>query len=174
MPKDDKMERYVISVLVDNEAGVLSRVAGLFSRRGYNIDSLSVGETSEPAISRMTIVARGDDAIIEQVTKQLLKLIDVRRVEVLPPDKSVYRELVLIKVKADDSTRAAINDIVEIFRAKIIDIAHLSMTIELTGDQPKLQAFIDLMVPYGIMEVVRTGLTALERGDRDITQGGNL
>ena len=117
------MNRYVISVLVDNHSGVLSRVAGLFSRRGYNIDSISVGETLDPTKSRMTIVAHGDDAIIEQITKQLSKLIDVLKVAILPAENSVYRELVLIKVRADDQTRATISDVVDVFRAKIIDIA---------------------------------------------------
>ncbi len=162
------MKRYVISVLVENHSGVLSRVAGLFSRRGYNIDSLSVGETLDPAVSRMTIVAPGDDAILEQITKQLNKLVDVYKVVILPEETSVYRELVLIKVKADDKNRATISDVIDIFRAKIIDIAPLSMTVEITGDQPKVQAFIELMEPYGILEVVRTGLTALHRGDQNI------
>ncbi len=162
-------KRHVISVLVENQPGVLTRVAGLFARRGYSIDSLSVGETREPDISRMTIVARGDDAIIEQIKKQLDKLIDVIKVVFLPAESSVYRELVLVKVKADPESRASISGIVDIFRARIIDVAPNSVTVELTGDQPKIQAFVDLMEPYGIRELVRTGLTALQRGDEDIS-----
>ncbi|NLM26326.1 MAG: acetolactate synthase small subunit [Firmicutes bacterium] len=167
------MSRHVISVLVDNQSGVLSRVAGLFSRRGYNIDSLSVGETENSQFSRMTIVVRGDDSTLEQIKKQLNKLIDVIKVVSLTSESSVYRELVLVKVAADDKTRAAINDIVDIFRAKIIDIAPKSLTIEITGDEPKIQAFIDLMKPYGIIEMARTGLTALQRGDLSITNNNN-
>lgn len=162
------MKRYVISVLVDNHSGVLSRVAGLFSRRGFNIDSISVGETQDPTVSRMTIVTQVDDAILEQIIKQLSKLVNVLKVAVLPAEASVYRELVLIKVTADDSTRATISDIIEVFRAKIVDIAPKSMTVEITGDQPKLKALIDLLEPHGILEVVRTGLTGLHRGDQNI------
>lgn len=162
------MKRYVISVLVDNHSGVLSRVAGLFSRRGYNIDSISVGETLDPTVSRMTIVAHGDDAILEQITKQLSKLVDVLKVATLPDDASVYRELVLLKVKADDSTRATISDVIDVFRAKIVDIAPQSMTVEITGDRPKIQALVDLLSPHGILEVVRTGLIGLHRGDQNI------
>lgn len=162
------MTRHVISVLVDNEAGVLSRVAGLFSRRGYNIDSLSVGETNDNKLSRMTIVVRGDDAILEQIKKQLNKLVDVVKVVTLVPGNAVYRELVLMKVKADANHRAAITGVVDIFRARIIDVAPGSVTVELTGDEPKINAFIDLMHPYGVEELVRTGLTALQRGDQNI------
>ena len=162
------MKRYVFSVLVDNHSGVLSRVAGLFSRRGYNIDSISVGETLDPTVSRMTIVAHGDDAILEQITKQLSKLVDVLKVAILPDDASVYRELVLLKVKADDSTRATISDVIDVFRAKIVDIAPQSMTVEITGDRPKIQALVDLLSPHGILEVVRTGLIGLHRGDQNI------
>ncbi len=162
------MNRQVISILVDNQSGVLSRVAGLFSRRGYNIDSLSVGETETANLSRMTIVARGDDATLEQIKKQLNKLVDVIRVISLASEESVYRELVLLKVGAPSTNRAGISEIVDIFRAKIIDVASESMTVEITGDESKIKAFIELMQPYGIKEIVRTGLTALQRGDRDI------
>lgn len=161
------MNRQVISVLVENESGVLSRVSGLFSRRGYNIDSLSVGETQDSSVSRMTIVARGDDITLEQIKKQLNKLVDVIKVITLDTDTSVYRELMLLKVNTDSDTRAAISGIVDIFRAKIIDVAPSSVTVEITGDEPKIEAFIDLMKPYGIQELVRTGLTALKRGDLD-------
>ncbi len=159
------MNRHVISVLADNESGVLSRITGLFSRRGYNIDSLSVGETHDPSLSRMTIVATGDDHTLEQIKKQLLKLVDVKEVVSLNPSSSVYRELMLLKVKTNADTRAAICGIVDIFRAKIIDVAALSVTIEITGDESKTKAFVDLMRPYGIEELVRTGLTALRRGE---------
>jgi len=162
------MKRYVISVLVDNHSGVLSRVAGLFSRRGFNIDSISVGETQDPTVSRMTIVTQVDDAILEQIIKQLGKLVDVLKVAILPAETSVYRELVLIKVKADDRTRATISDIIDVFRAKIVDIAPRSMTVEITGDQPKIKALLDLLEPYGILEVARAGLVGMHRGDHNI------
>jgi acetolactate synthase-1/3 small subunit len=158
------MNRHVLSILVENQAGVLSRVSGLFSRRGYNIDSLSVGETEDPAISRMTIVVRGDDQILEQIEKQLNKLIDVIKVVELNPEQSVFRELALIKVKTDLSTRASVIEVVGIFRANIVDVSNDSLTIEMTGDEAKIDAFINLMNSYTILEVVRTGLTAIERG----------
>lgn len=162
------MKKHVLSVLVRNSSGVLSRVSGLFSRRGYNIDSLSVGKTNDPEISRMTISLNGDDDILEQFQKQLKKLVDTISVENLKPEDSVYRELVLIKVKADSENRAAINEIVKIFRSKIIDISKETLTIELTGDESKITAIINLMEEYGIKEMVRTGVTALERGDKTI------
>lgn len=162
------MKKHVLSVLVRNSSGVLSRVSGLFSRRGYNIDSLSVGKTNDPEISRMTISLNGDDDILEQFQKQLKKLVDTISVENLKPEDAVYRELVLIKVKADSENRAAINEIVKIFRSKIIDISKETLTIELTGDESKINAIINLMEEYGIKEIVRTGVTALERGDKTI------
>ncbi|MFP4697416.1 MAG: acetolactate synthase small subunit [Eubacteriales bacterium] len=162
------MKKLVLSVLVENHSGVLSRVAGLFSRRGYNIDSLSVGVTTNPDVSRMTIVARGDDQILEQIKKQLNKLVDVIKIIELPNDKSVYRELALIKVESTAQTRPSIIEIADIFRAKIIDVATEALTIEITGDQNKLSAFIDLLNPFGIKEIVRTGLTGIKRGNEDI------
>lgn len=162
------MNRHVLSVLVENQSGVLSRVSGLFSRRGYNIDSLSVGETEDPKVSRMTIVVRGDDYILEQIKKQLNKLIDVIKIIELKSDQSIFRELAMIKVKADDSCRASVIEIVGIFRAKIVDVANETLTVEMTGDEGKIEAFINLMKPYGIKEIVRTGLTALERGNKQI------
>lgn len=165
------MSRHVLSVLVSNQSGVLSRVAGLFSRRGYNIDSLSVGETENPDISRMTIVARGDDLVLDQITKQLEKLHDVLYVKELNPSKAVFRELMLIKVNATSENRASIIGIVDIFRANIIDVASESLVIEITGDQAKLDAFIGLIEPYGIKEFTRTGLTALQRGNKVIKDG---
>ncbi|MNN14014.1 Acetolactate synthase small subunit [compost metagenome] len=163
------MDKHVLSVVVKNYSGVLSRVAGLFSRRGYNIDSLTVGRTENPELSRMTITMNGDSDIVEQVKNQLAKLEDVKKVIELDPDSSVYRELVLIKVNADVNQRAAINEIVKIFRCKIIDISMETLTIELTGDESKVAALIKLMDDYGIKEIVRTGLTALERGEKDIS-----
>jgi acetolactate synthase-1/3 small subunit len=158
----------VLSVLVDNTAGVLSRVAGLFSRRGYNIDSLTVGETQDPAISRMTILAHGDDQILEQIRKQLLKLEDVIEIKELVPGESVTRELVLVKVAAAQKDRQAIMSIADIFRAKIVDVALESLMIELTGNQDKIDAFIKLLGPYTIKEMVRTGISGLTRGSGDI------
>ncbi|MGL5416089.1 MAG: acetolactate synthase small subunit [Clostridium sp.] len=164
------MKRHVLAVLVRNSSGVLSRVAGLFSRRGYNIDSLTVGKTENPNISRMTISLNGDDDVLEQFEKQITKLEEIISVENLKPDKSVYRELVLIKVKGTAENRGAINEVVKIFRSKIIDISKDTLTIELTGDESKIEALIKLMDEYGIEEVVRTGITALERGDTTITK----
>ena len=150
-------QRHVLSVLVKNSSGVLSRVSGLFSRRGYNIDSLTVGRTEDEKISRMTIAIVGDNDTLEQVKKQLDKLEDVIKVIDLKSGNSVYRELVLIKVKADAEKRAAINEIVTIFRSKIIDVSVDTLTIELTGDESKITALIKLMEEYGIQELVRTG-----------------
>lgn len=164
------MERHVLSVLVKNSSGVLTRVSGLFARRGFNIDSLTVGSTENPEISRMTIALVGNDDVLEQVEKQLNKLEEVLRVSELKSENSVLRELVLIKVKADADKRAAINEVVKIFRSKIIDVAQNTLTIELTGDESKISALINLMSEYGIQELVRTGVTALERGDNDITK----
>lgn len=165
------MGRNVLSILAENQAGVLSRVAGLFSRRGYNIDSLTVGTTNNPNISRITIVSNTDnDFILEQIKKQLNKLIDVMKIIELKPDESVYRELALVKVKCNDENRAAITSVTNIFRAKIIDVSVESVTVEITGDQNKIKAFIELMNPFGIKEIVRTGLTALERGPITISE----
>lgn len=157
------MNQYVLSVIVENEPGILSRVAGLFSRRGYNIKSLSVGETEDPKISRMTIVVTGDGQIVEQIKKQLQKLIDVIKISELEPEASVYRELALVKVIANEQNRPSILEVVEIFRGKVIDIAKESLTVELTGDQHKINAFVDLMMAYGVSEMARTGVTALAR-----------
>ncbi len=162
------MKRMVLSILVDNTAGVLSRVAGLFSRRGYNIDSLTVGETQDPAISRMTILAHGDDQILEQIQKQLLKLEDVIEIIELASGESVTRELILVKVSASEQDRQAIISIADIFRAKIVDVALESLMIELTGNQDKIDAFIKLLDQYTIKELVRTGITGLARGSGDI------
>jgi acetolactate synthase-1/3 small subunit len=162
------MEKHVLSALVKNSSGVLSRVSGLFSRRGYNIDSLTVGRTEDPSISRMTITLMSDDNVLEQVKKQLNKLEDVVRVIDFKANESVYRELVLIKVKANAENRSAINETVKIFRSKIIDLSTDTLTIELTGDEDKISALINLMEEYGIEELVRTGVTALQRGEKTI------
>ncbi len=159
------MKKKVLSVLVDNTSGVLDRIAGLFSRRGYNIDSLTVGETQNPAYSRMTIVVTGDDDILEQIVKQITKLEDVRRVDVLEPSHSVTRELILVKVKTDASQRQQIMSVAEIFRANIVDVAKDSLMIEITGNQSKLEAFLSLLADYEILELVRTGITGLARGN---------
>lgn len=163
------MNKHVLSVLVENHSGVLSRIAGLFSRRGYNIDSLSVGITENPKISRMTISVTGDNYILEQMIKQLNKLIDVIKVVELKPEKSVHRDLVLIKVKAASQDRTAINETVNIFRANIVDISSETLTVELTGDAGKISAFIDVIRPFGIVELVRTGFTGIQRGGFQIT-----
>ena len=158
------MERYVLSALVQNHAGVLSRVAGLFGRRGYNIESLTVGETVDPRLSRMTIAVRGDATIIEQIQKQLEKLVDVAAVKLLEARSSVCRELALIKVAASQDTRPHIIQTADIFRARIVDVCAESLTLEVTGDQDKIDSLIELMRPFGIRELARTGLSALERG----------
>ena len=158
------MRRAVFSILVDNSSGVLSRVAGLFSRRGYNIDSLTVGETLDPKLSRMTITVTGDDDILEQIEKQLAKLIDVKEIVELPHDESVCRELVLVKVECDTTRRQEIIAISDIFRANIVDVSTESVIIELTGAQSKLNAFIELLNGFKITELARTGITGLARG----------
>lgn len=162
------MDKHVLSVLVKNSSVVLSRVSGLFSRRGYNIDSLTVGRTEDQNISRMTIALNGDEDVLEQVKKQLNKLEDVICVTDLNDNESVYRELVLIKVRANAENRAAINETVKIFRSKIIDLSTNTLTIELTGDEDKVSALISLMEEYGIEELVRTGITALQRGEKTL------
>src|SRR5262245_49276997 len=156
--------KHTISVLVENRFGVLSRVAGLFSARGYNIESLSVGETLDPAVSRMTLVVTGDEFVIEQVTKQLHKLIDVIKVSDLTDDSHVERELVLIRVNAEPQHRAEILRTADIFRAHVVDVTPLSFTLEATGDEGKLEALIELLRPMGIQEIVRTGKVAIARG----------
>lgn len=162
------MKRMVLSILVENTSGVLSRVAGLFSRRGYNIDSLTVGETQNPAISRMTVMVHGDDQILEQIRKQLQKIEDVIEIKELLSDESVTRELILVQVSATSVDRQAIIATADIFRAKIVDVALDSLMIELTGNQNKIDAFIRLLEPFTIMELVRTGITGLIRGSGDI------
>ena len=153
--------RKVLSLLVDNTSGVLSRVAGLFSRRGYNIESLTVGETADPRYSRMTVVAQGDEQILDQITKQLAKLIDVVDIKELKQDTSVNRELVLVKVRVEGSQRQAVITMADVFRGKVVDVGSDSLIIELTGQQSKLDAFIRLLGDYEILELARTGITGL-------------
>jgi acetolactate synthase-1/3 small subunit len=158
--------KHTISVLVENKFGVLSRVAGLFSARGYNIESLSVGETLDPSISRMTLVVSGDEFVIEQVMKQLHKLIDVIKVNDLTDESHVERELVLIRVNAEPQHRAEIMRTADIFRAKVVDVTPLSFVLEATGDEGKLEALLELLRPMGIQEIVRTGKVAISRGSK--------
>ena len=161
-------DRIVLSLLVDNTAGVLARVAGLFSRRGYNIESLTVGVTADPRYSRMTVVSLGDQTVLEQIKNQLNKLEDVRDIKELQPDRSVYRELMMVNVRANAADRQSVSAISSIFRATIVDVGKDSLTVMLTGDQSKLDALINLLEDYEILELARTGLTGLERGAEDI------
>ncbi|WP_292390993.1 acetolactate synthase small subunit [Methanosarcina sp. UBA5] len=160
--------KHTLAVLVENRSGVLSRVASLFSRRGYNIESLAVGVTEDPKTSRMTIVVDGDDHVLEQVTKQLNKLVDVIKVSDIGGDEAVERELALIKVAADVSARTEIIQIADIFRARIVDVAPKSITVEVTGDEAKIQAIEKLLRQFGIKEMVRTGKIALVRGPKKV------
>jgi len=156
--------RHTISVLVENKFGVLARIATLFAARGFNIDSLAVGETENPDVSRMTIVVRGDDRILEQVEKQLNKLVDVIKVSDFLDTSHIERDLMLIKVKVDKGNRSEILQIADVFRANIVDVSSESVIIEVTGDDDKLDAFIKLLRPFGIKEMVRTGVVAIARG----------
>jgi acetolactate synthase-1/3 small subunit len=158
------MSYHVLSVLVQNHSGVLSKISGLFSRRCFNIDSLTVGETEDPLISRMTIVARGDDIAIEQIKSQLAKLIDVITVVQLNGKQSVERELALVKVKADVTTRVHVIEIANVFRCRIVDVCPDSLTLEVTGIHAKINGLLEMVRPFGVLEIVRTGLIALERG----------
>lgn len=160
--------QHTISVLMNNRFGVLSRVSGLFSSRGFNIESLNVAATTDPTISRMTIVTRGDDAKIEQITKQLNKLVDVIKVIDLTEESFVDRELLLIKMNAEVRVREEILRIVDLFRAKVVDVSHSTYTIEITGDEGKLNGFLELLAPLGIKEIVRSGRIAISRGNRSI------
>ena len=158
--------KHTIAVLVENKFGVLSRVAGLFSARGYNIESLSVGETLDPSVSRMTLVVNGDAFVIEQVMKQLHKLIDVIKVIDLSVEIHVEREMLLIRVNAEPAARAEILRIADIFRAKVVDVTAASYTLEVTGEETKIEAILDLLRPFGIQEVVRTGKVAIARSPK--------
>ncbi|MBR1771098.1 MAG: acetolactate synthase small subunit [Lachnospiraceae bacterium] len=163
------MRQKVFQLLVDNTSGVLSRISGLFSRRGYNIESITAGVTADPRFTRITIVTSGDDEILEQIEKQLAKLVDIRVITELKPEESVYRELVMIKVKATPEQRPGIIAITDIFRAKIIDVSPECLIIELTGNQSKIDAFIALLDGYTILELARTGIAGLSRGIENVT-----
>jgi acetolactate synthase I/III small subunit len=163
------MSKHTLSVLVENKPGVLARIAGLFSRRGFNIDSLAVGPTEHPEISRMTIVVNVEESPLEQVTKQLNKLIEVLKIVELDTT-SINRELLLVKVKADVDTRGQVLDAVQLFRAKVVDVAPDAVTIEVTGNPDKLTDFLKVVEPFGIRELVQSGMVAIGRGSRSITE----
>ena len=163
------MRRKVFQLLVDNTSGVLSRISGLFSRRGYNIESSTAGVTADPRFTRITIVTSGDDEILDQIEKQVEKLVDVRDIKELEPDNSVYRELALIKVRTNNEQRQGVIAVADIFRAKIIDVASDSLIVELTGNQAKIDAFINLLDGYEILELARTGIAGLGRGTENVT-----
>jgi acetolactate synthase-1/3 small subunit len=158
------VKQHVVSALVENRAGTLSRVSGLFARRGFNIDSLTVGETEDGSISRMTIAVSGEDDVLEQIIKQLGKLVDVIAVRELEPESCIRREIMLVKINAGETSRPAVIEIAGIFRSRVIDVSPSTITIEATGDIEKLNGFLLLLRPYGILELARTGLVALERG----------
>ena len=162
------MKKQVLSVLVENNPGVLSHVSGLFSRRGYNIDSFSSGVTADPRFTRLTIVASGDEQILDQIEKQLAKLEDVIHIKKLRPNASVQRELILVKVRVEDMRRQAVVNVTEIFHGRVVDVTRDTMIIELTGKQDKLDAFLDLLSDYEILELARTGFTGLSRGSEDV------
>jgi acetolactate synthase I/III small subunit len=163
------MSRHTLSVLVENKPGVLARIAALFSRRGFNIDSLAVGPTEHPEISRMTIVVGVEDRPLEQVTKQLNKLINVIKIVELNPESSVQRELLLVKVRADLDSRSQVLETVQLFRAKVVDVAPDAVTVEATGSADKLEALLRVLEPFGIRELVQSGMVAINRGGRSLT-----
>ena len=162
------MRKQVFSLLVNNNAGLLSRVAGLFSRRGYNIDSITSGVTADARVSRITVVASGDEQSLSQIKKQLAKLEDVLDIKVLEDGKSVCRELIMVKIRANAAQRTEIISLADIFRAKIVDVETDSLMLEMTGTQSKVEAFLDLVSPYEILELARTGITGLSRGSKDV------
>jgi acetolactate synthase-1/3 small subunit len=163
------MSKHTLSVLVENKPGVLARIAALFSRRGFNIDSLAVGPTEHPEISRMTVVVDVDALPLEQVTKQLNKLIEVLKVVELEPTASVQREILLVKVRTDLHSRSHVLETVQLFRAKVVDVASDTLTIEVTGNRDKLAAFLEVIEPFGVKELVQSGMVAIGRGSRSIT-----
>ena len=163
------MSRHTLSVLVENKPGVLTRVAGLFARRGFNIHSLAVGPTEQGDVSRMTVVVDVDELPLEQVTKQLNKLVNVLKIVELEPTASVQRELLLVKVRAEGATRSQVLEVVNLFRAKVVDVAPDALTIEATGDAEKIAAFLKVLEPFGLRELVQSGRVALGRGPRSIT-----
>jgi acetolactate synthase-1/3 small subunit len=164
------MSIHTLSVLVENKPGVLARVSGLFSRRGFNIESLAVGPTEHPEISRMTILVSAEGNALEQITKQLNKLINVLKIVELEPGQAVQRELLLVKVRADEGNRAAVLDVVELFNAKVVDVSPEALTVEVVGPPAKLEAVLKMMEPYGIREMVQSGMVALGRGPRSMSQ----
>lgn len=166
--------KYVLSILVSNNSGVLRRVSSLFSRRNYNIESLSVGETEDEKISRITVVTSGDEFIVGQIKSQVEKLVEVLKVEILNSVSSVYRELILVKVKTDSDNRAEILEISNIFRARTIDVSLTSLTLEITGDAKKINGFLNLLAGYNILEIVRAGTVAITRGDNRFADGVKL
>lgn len=162
------MKKYTISALVTNKSGVLTKVSGLFSRRGFNIEALSVCTTEDKNLSRMTIVLNGDDYMLSQMVKQMDKLIEVKKIMPVEEKTSIFRELLLVKISAEAEVRSQIVEIKEIYKAKVVDLSLHSMILEITGDPDKIDAFIQVIQPYGILEMARTGLTALSRGDQCI------
>lgn len=167
------MLRHTFGVLVENHFGVLSRVSGLFSRRGFNIESLAVGPTEDAQVSRMTIVMDGDGRMRDQMVEQLNKLVDVIRVEALAPDAMVDRELALIKVAADRHNRAAVMQVVDVFRGQVVDVSKESLMVEITGDERKINALLEVLEDYGVLEMARTGTVAIARGGHSLRQGGS-
>ncbi|GAB3444812.1 acetolactate synthase small subunit [Phycicoccus ginsengisoli] len=163
------MSKHTLSVLVENKPGVLARIAALFSRRGFNIDSLAVGPTEHAEISRMTVVVDVEDLPLEQVTKQLNKLVEVLKVVELEPNASVQREILLVKVRTDLNSRSHVLETVQLFRAKVVDVASDTLTIEVTGNRDKLAAFLEVLEPFGVKELVQSGMVAIGRGSRSIT-----
>ena len=159
----------VFSLLVDNNPGVLSRIAGLFSRRGYNVDSITAGTTADPRFTRITIVTSGDELILSQIERQVRKLEDIIEIKELKPEESVYRELIIVKIRADASQRSEVISLADIFRAKVVDVEMECLRVELTGNQAKLEAFLNLLDGYEILELARTGITGLARGIKDVT-----
>ena len=163
------MRKQVYSLLVDNNPGVLSRIAGLFSRRGYSIDSITAGMTADPRFTRITVVASGDERILSQIEKQVRKLEDVIEIKLLKDGESVYRELIMVKLRANAAQRGEIISVADIFRAKIVDVEEESLMIELTGNQSKLEACLNIIKDYEFLELARTGITGLSRGSKDVT-----
>jgi acetolactate synthase-1/3 small subunit len=164
------MSKHTLSVLVENKPGVLARIAGLFSRRGFNIDSLAVGPTEHPEVSRMTIAVSVEDSPLEQVTKQLNKLVEVIKIVELDPGASVSRELLLVKLKADASTRGQVLEVVQLFKAKVVDVATDAVTVQVVGNQDKLDDFLRIVEPFGVRELVQSGMVAIGRGSRSISE----
>mgnify|MGYP000832035976 CR=1 FL=1 len=163
------MRKQVLSLLVENTSGVLSHISGLFSRRGYNIDSFSAGVTADPRFTRITIVTSGDELILSQIERQVRKLEDIIEIKELKPEESVYRELIMVKIRADASQRSEVISLADIFRAKVVDVEKECLMVELTGNQSKLEAFLNLLDGYEILELARTGITGLARGIKDVT-----